>query len=163
MYIADLCFQREDKPREEKTSWVKFGKLWYETTQKGPKASLFLPVVHVGSYVARPRDQEAAPFMDGELSIKTDTFVEDGEVKGRWCVVGYIQTKQDAKGIVYFGRIFSDPSPVLVLQRVKDMVMAAKAAGPKFDIEAFPMNGIWISIFLNDKERGKYEKHPQNP
>ena len=160
MYIGDICFQRDDKPRDDKYSWVKFGKVWYDPD--GKKASLFMPVVHLGSFVARPINQDEAPFMDGELSIKTGTYEDEGKVKGRWTVVGYIQTKQDAKGTVYFGQIYADPSPILVLQRVKDMVKAAKASGSKFDIDSFEMNGIWIPIFMNDKERGRYDTHPQH-
>jgi hypothetical protein len=161
-FIADVSFERPDKQQDDKFRFVRIGSIWYDPGgqgKKGPSASVLLQAVRVGTFVARPRNQDDAPYLEGDMCVKTGTFEENGITKGKYMNVGFIQTKE-GNGITYFGQILCDPSPLLTLSRVKEMMaamIAAKSAGQHFDLDAFSMNGIFVPIFLADRNRGSQD------
>jgi len=162
MFIADVSFERPDKKEGDKYRYVKIGSLWHDAGDG--KASVLLYAVRVGSFVARPRRQEEAPYLEGDMCVRTGTYEENGHTKGKYMPIGYIQTKEGQGGITYFGQILSDPSPVLIGARVKDLIRAmtqAKSSGKHFDLDTFNMNGIFIPIFLSDRQ-AKEQKEEQH-
>lgn len=161
-FIADISFERPDKKdTDDKYRYVKIGALWFDREKH--EASAMLHAVRVGSFVARPRNQDDAPYLEGNMCVKTGTFVEENVTKGRYMTVGYIQTKE-SNGVVYFGQILCDPTPILVLGRVKELLKAmvkAREAGKSFDLDDFPMSAVFIPIFLSDRNK-KQETRKDN-
>lgn len=158
-FIADVSFERPDKAEGDKFRFVRIGSIWYDSgkDKRGPSASVLLQAVRIGSFVARPRNQDDAPYLEGDMCVKTGSFEESGVTKNKYMNVGFIQTKEGQGGITYFGQILCDPSPLLTLSRVKEMMSAmisAKTAGQHFDLDAFSMNGIFVPVFLADRNRG---------
>lgn len=154
MIIADVSFERPDKKEGDKYRYVKIGALWFNKEEH--RASLMLQAIRIGSFVARPRLQEEAPYLEGDMCVKTGTFTEGTKTKGRYMTVGYIQTKESSSGIVYFGQILCDPSPILVLGRIKDLLQAmitARDTKKMFDLEDYPLNSVFIPIFLSDRKQ----------
>jgi len=139
-FIAGVAYEREKPYGDEQ--WVRIGKVWYDSINH--HASLMLHGFRFGHFVAKPYNQDEAPYIKGDLNILTGEYKKEGSLIKDYLKCGFIYTESDQRGAIYQIRLDVNPLPVLM----------AKAINSKSEVKP----GMFLSVHLEDKdERTKVE------
>jgi len=144
-FIAGIALERKIFTGNE---YHRMGKLWYEPDSH--HCSLLLHGWHQGHVMAKPYDNDTAPYLKGDIKVVTDEYEDNGTMKKNYLWCGFIYTDTDQRGSIY--QIILEVNPLAML-----LANAVNRKEEGVNLKA----GLFLSVHLEDKdERKKVE--PKN-
>ena len=138
-FIAGIALERKIFTGNE---YHRMGKLWYEPDSH--HCSLLLHGWHQGHVMAKPYDNDTAPYLKGDIKVVTDEYEDNGTMKKNYLWCGFIYTDTDQRGSIY--QIILEVNPLAML-----LANAVNRKEEGVNLKA----GLFLSVHLEDKDERK--------
>jgi len=153
MFIANIAYERA---KIGEPQYKPFGKVWYDSDQH--KCSILLNGWRQGQSIAKPYSKVTnAPYINGDISIFSGEYEDNGLTKKKYLWCGFIWTESNQQGVVYQIILEIDPTPLMVCKQIKQYHEDTHQNKQEF----LSHTGMFLQVFLTDKDEKKVAQPEQ--